>query len=394
MGRAIVKPRAMTRVSAAVLCLLAASGCRSGPSEEHKAADLFDRIAVLRARLNRAYATLELPRIRPEAVELTALVQANYEKVVAALSSEDRPRRMDATFALGFSDNRAAIEPLVAASSAADWEVRFNAIAALGILAYDEVPTDPFRRLLQDESPRVRHAALFGLRHLLAAESDRGMLEAIHARLGDPVMDVRNEALIVLQKLRRRESVGPIVSRSLKDPEWMVRSNAARALGAIGKDAAPATPHVIEMLRDEDTGVVEWAWKALNLVHEKDFDRSYHTWRDWYEDEQRHHYACIEHKEVASDRPGDCPSCRRKLERLPRDTGKRPEPGPTVYVCPDHAEVQTASPARCGKAGCQKELLPRKMDLTYACPEHPEVATSTPSRCGKPGCGKELLPKK
>ncbi len=384
----------MTRVLAALLLLPACSSCRSGPSEDRKVGDIFDRIAVLRARLDRAYATQEIPRIRPEAVELTALVRANYDRIAEGISAEDRARRMDSAFALGFSDNKAAIAPLVAAASDPDWEMRFNAIAALGILGYDEVPAEPFRRLLEDESHRVRHAALFGLRHVLSAENDRGLLDPIHRRLADTVMDVRNEALIVLQKLRRKESVGPITTRSLKDSEWMVRANAARALGAIGKEAVPSTPNLIEMLRDEDTGVVEWAWKALNLIHEKDFDRSYHTWRDWYEDEMRHSYACLEHKEVASERPGDCPSCKRKLERLPRDSGRKPEPGPTVYACPDHAEVQTASPARCGKPGCQKELVPRRLEVTYACPDHPEVATSTPAKCGKPGCGKDLIPKK
>jgi HEAT repeat protein len=91
----------------------------------------------------------------------------------------------------------------------------------------------------------------------------------------------------------------------------MVRASAALALGAIGREAKESTPFLIELLKDEYHRVVEGAWIALNKIHEKDFDRSYATWRDWYEDEQRVHYTCLEHKEVSEPSPGVCRSARR-----------------------------------------------------------------------------------
>jgi hypothetical protein len=84
----------------------------------------------------------------------------------------------------------------------------------------------------------------------------------------------------------------------------------------------------------------------------------------------------------------------KKLERMPREQSRRTESVPTAYVCPDHPEVQTATPSRCGRAGCGKDLVLRKLEVIYVCPDHPEVQTSLPSRCGRPGCGRDLIPKK
>ena len=135
------------------------------------------------------------------------------------------------------------------------------------------------------------------------------------------------------------------------------------------------------------------AYTALNRIHGKDFDRSYGTWHDWYEDELRHHYLCLEHKEAVSSSPGECPTCRKKLERVQKDTLKRTEPVPTFFACPDHPEIQTTTPATCGKPGCSKALVPSKPPpAIYRCPEHAEILTSSPAVCGRPGCGKALLP--
>jgi hypothetical protein len=145
---------------------------------------------------------------------------------------------------------------------------------------------------------------------------------------------------------------------------------------------------------------VEATWAALNRIHEKDFDRSYATWRDWYEDEQKVHYTCLEHKEVSELNPGLCPKCRNRLERINREGLRKLEPPPAIvppglYVCPDHPEILTTTPTKCGKPGCGKDLVLKKPDpVIYTCPDHPEILTTTPTKCGKPGCAKDLVPKK
>jgi hypothetical protein len=284
--------------------------------------------------------------------------------------------------------------------------VRINAIVALGNLGATETPMEPFRAMLAETNPDLRQAALFGLGMLVTDQNDRGMIDAIHKALGDPDVNVRNDAVILVRKMRRKESIPLLVPALLKDPEPLVRQNAALALGMMGKDAEGVTPYLIELLKDESNKAVEAAWRALNKIHDKDFDRSYATWRDWYEDELKQHWTCVEHKDVSLPVPGECPKCKRKLERMhkpePRkfaDSGPVPPAGPSsgtgLYVCPDHAEIQTTTPAKCGKANCGKELIPKKADaVIYSCPDHADVLTSTPAKCGRPGCGKDLVPKK
>ncbi len=331
--------------------------------------------------------------------DLRKLNTEAFDVLITGLASRDQETQGYAAFALGFSGVRPAMAPLAAAAGHPEESVRGNAIVALGQLGFNDTPMEPFHQLLADPAPDVRQAALYGLSLLVTDRDDHGMLEAVHKSLGDADLNVRNEALIVVRRMRRRESVVPILGGPIRDPEPLIRSNAALALGAMGREAREATPYLVELLKDEVSRVVESAWMALNKINEKDFDRSYATWRDWYEDEQKMVYTCLEHKDVIETSPGECPKCRKKLERMPREGVRRielaPSPLPGLYVCPDHPEVITTVPAKCGKPGCGKDLVAKKPEpVIYTCPEHPEIVTSTPAKCGKPGCGKDLVPKK
>lgn len=379
-------------ISALLTALFACSGA---PSEREKTLQLFDQVAYLLAKYNSALASQEGLPLDAATSDLRKVAAAEFDRLVEALKGEDAAMRGDAAFALGFSRRKEALAPLQEAVASQDVVLRRNAAAALGMLGFEEA-APALGKLLEDPEPEVREATLFGLRALVDETHDRGLLPAVHARLGDKTVGVRNEALILLRDMKRAESVEPILNKSVKDLEPLVRANAALALGAIGPAAAKlVTPHLIEMLRDEESKVVESAWKALSLVNQKDFDRSYATWRDWYEDEIRHHWSCTEHRDVSRPEPGDCPHCRRKLERVLRETGRKSEAPPAYFVCPDHPEVTTSTAASCGKAGCGKTLVPAKPPpVSYACPEHPDVITLGPSTCARPGCGKVLAPRK
>jgi hypothetical protein len=382
----------------APLLLLAPAACSSGPSEEERTLGLFHAVAYAFEKYNAEYALQNGAGVERVAVEMRRLVDENFDRVVEGLASPDPQRQADAAFALGFSKNPGAQAVLSGAAGAGVPEVRGNALAALGMLGRRDAPMEVYARALRDPAEPVRTGALFGLRNLLGEASEvgsNGLLDLVHEKLSDPEMRVRNEALILLRRLKRKESLPFLLGRPVRDLDPLVRSNAALTVAALGREAAPATPHLIEMLRDEHSKVVESAMVALNHIHEKDFDRSYGTWRDWYEDEQRHFYTCAEHRELILAAPGDCPTCRKRLERLPRDPGRKADLGAVVYGCPDHPEVQTTAPARCGKPGCGKELAPRKPEaVPHSCPEHPEVVTTGPAKCGKAGCGKDLVPKK
>jgi hypothetical protein len=111
------------------------------------------------------------------------------------------------------------------------------------------------------------------------------------------------------------------------------------------------------MLKDDHHRVVEGAWSALNKIHDKDFDRSYATWRDWYEDEQKVHYTCLEHKEISESAPGVCPKCGKRLERMSRDGVRKPE-APVARPGSSPARSTRRSsrrPPRSAAAGCGKD---------------------------------------
>jgi HEAT repeat protein len=376
-------------VATAVLVLAA---CASAPSEEDRAIEVLERAAYLMNQHNAAHVGRDAQAVQVIEDDLGRLAKKHLALLSGAAVSKDPERRVPAVFALGFSGSKEAVGPLVGAAEAPEAELRIHAVVALGTLGVPEVPLEPIRKLLVAEEPELRTAALFAVRRLSGAGREAPLLEDVHRCFADRVPGVRNEAVIAAGRMGRKESVAALLAGPVKDPEPLVRQNAALALGLVGKPARAATPVLVELLRDEHTRVVEEAWRALNAIHEKDFDRSYATWRDWYEEELRHIYTCNEHREVIQQEPGDCPVCRKKLERVLREGSRRSGDWiASLYGCTAHPEVLTTAPARCGKAGCGKDLVPRKPDpASYACPDHPEVMTSTPARCGKPGCGKDL----
>ncbi len=372
-----------------------AAGCGGIGEREESQLRLFNRIAYCFERYNAALDEQDDALKVPIGRELARLADGRFEDVAAGLASEDARRQSLAAFALGFSKNSVAAGLLARAAGNPIPAVRANAAAALGMLAVEDVPTKPLVDLLKDPEPQVRQAALFGLCSMLSETRDRGLLETVHGMLGDPAMDVRNEALIVLRKLRRKESVPVILGKPVKDADPLVRSNAAAALGAIGRDAADATPALIEMLRDDVPKAVESAWVALKAIHQKDLDRSYGGWRGWYDDEVQNVYVCPDHKDVSQAVPGECPQCKAKLDRMPRDAARKSKAPEGPFACPDHPEVMTSTPGKCGRTACGKDLVPREAaPAVCACPSHPEVQTATPGRCGKPACGKDLVPRK
>ena len=395
----------MNRFLCAAIVLAAAfgmEGCGS-TSEDDRTEAVLERAAYLFSHYAEAQKKQKVDVLGVVRGDLRRLAGEELPVLIRVLGSNDQEGQGYAAFVLGFSNDRASIAPLSQATQHPDETVRGNAIAALGHLGFPDTPIEPFQRLIKDPIAHIRQAALFGLTGIAGPKNDFGMLDAVHECFNDIDMHVRAEALLVVRKMRRKESVPPILAGVFKDPEPMVRASAALALGAIGREAKESTPFLVEMLKDEYHRVVEAAWTALNKIHEKDFDRSYATWRDWYEDEQRVHYTCLEHKEVSEASPGVCPKCKAKLERMTKDSARKApasEPPSVVaatglYACPEHTEIVTTTPAKCGRPGCGKEFVQKKPDpVNYACPEHPEITTLTPSKCGKPGCGRDLIPKK
>jgi hypothetical protein len=377
------------------LLLVGLWACAS--SEEEVDSDVMVRARILFRNFSGAYDAGDYQAVGAIKNDFRRLNGEAGGVLLQVLQGKNEEEQGYAAFALGFSENRSVMPALVQATSHRNETVRGNAIVALGNLGFMDVPVEPFLRLMKDENPQIRQAALFGLSLLPLDRDSRNLQGDVYARLGDSDWTVRNEALIVLRKMKRPDSVTPILDGPLQDRETTVRASAALALGAIGREAREATPFLIEQLKDVDHKVVDAAWTALNRIHDKDFDRSYSTWRDWYEDEQKVHYSCPDHPEVSQLSPGRCPKCGRRLERMNRDILRKTDtPAGSAsgfWVCPEHPDVITTTPAKCGVPGCGRELVPKRPEpVLYVCPDHPKVVTTTPAKCGVTGCGKDLLP--
>jgi HEAT repeat protein len=390
----------MMRLVCAAVLLCAPFGLWScaGSPEDDRNEQVLERAAFLFRHYGEAQKKQDSQMLTVLRADLRKLSSEALDVLIRLLGDRNQEAQGYAAFVLGFSGNRAAVAPLTAATDNPEETVRGNAIAALGQLGFSDISAEPFRKLMKDPLPEIRQAALFGLSGIVGPKYDPGILGDVHACLNDPDAHVRAEALIVIRKMRRKESVTPILAGPVKDTEPLVRASAAIALGAMGRDAQEATPFLVEMLKDEHHRVVEGAWSALNRIHDKDLDRSYSTWRDWYEDEQKVHYTCLEHKEISEAAPGVCPKCGKRLERMSREGLRKPDgpfAGSGLFTCVDHPQIVTTTPSKCGVPGCGKELVPKKPDpVIFTCPDHPQIMTTTPSKCGVPGCGKELVPKK
>ena len=250
-----------------LLAILSARCSASGPT-------LLDAIAERRDRYDDALDSHDAFRVEVEASTIGRLARERFPELLEGLASADPAMQDAAAFALGFSRHRGAIEPLAAATGSPRPALRAFAIAALGMLGARDVPMEPFRKLLADEDTQVRLSALFGLRHLAGPGCPTTVLEAVHGRITDPAMGVRNEAVLVLGKVGGAASLEILLGRPLRDPEPMVRQNVARVLGTIRGPSERIVPALKALLKDEDPQVARAAQTSLRWIEGPRVDTS------------------------------------------------------------------------------------------------------------------------
>jgi HEAT repeat protein len=223
-------------------------------------------LAERREQFNEALDSQDAFRVEVEGATLARLARERFVELLAGLSSSDPEMQEAAAFALGFSRHRGAIDPLAAATESERPALRAVAIASLGMLGFREVPLEPFRKRLGDDDPHVRLSALFGLRHLAGPGCPTPVLEAVHARLSDSSMGIRNEAVLVLGKIGGAVSIEMLLAGPIRDPEALVRQNVARALGTLRGPGERIVPALKGLLKDEDPGVVRAAQTSLRWI--------------------------------------------------------------------------------------------------------------------------------
>jgi len=310
-----------------LLSALVVAGC-SGNDPRRDVLGFYERLDFLRAKYDAALDSRDYTEQARIEVSIVREAQRRYDQLVRECAEDPVVRhRVLATFALGFSKRVEAGPVLRARLDDADPEVRVIAAVGLGQLKVPDPPIDRIKQMLDEPEPYVRRGALFALKLMLAPGNDGGLGPRLVGLLDDVDWSLRNEAVLVLREVRKAEFLEPLASKGFKDAMWLVRYNAALAVGMYGAAADAYIPHLIELLRDLEAAVVEAAHWAIKRVTGKDFDRSYHSWRDWYDDEKsKYEYYCVTHPEIVRPVAGACPTCQARLEkRLKPNVPKRDE---------------------------------------------------------------------
>jgi hypothetical protein len=368
----------MRKIITSVLVLSALGACSSIPSEEERGEELYLRLRYLRAAFETAYADHSSATLDTVSREIKSYARNDLNLFVQDLRNGALWKKEIAAFVLGFSTNKKAQAGLIQATRDPDLNVRGIALASLGFMRMADTPLEVFRKNLNSAHWYLRQAALYGLRYQLNAGETGGMVSAVLKRLRDSQMDVRNEALIVLRRMKSKETLSSIITISLKDDHPHVRQSAAITLSVFGEEGEEAIPSLVEALRDADTKVVEAAWVALRQITGNEFDRTYERWRDWYTlEEAKYEYICPQHLESSFDSPGQCPKCLATLSRTLR---------PEIFLCLEHPDIQSATQGRCSI--CSRKLVAFRP--SYHCPIHPGSESSLTGEC--PTCGKDRIP--
>lgn len=227
-----------------------------------------------------------------------SLEQARVAALGARLDAPETGRRSEAARQLAELGPRArAVLPgLERAAGDPDPALRGQAARALALVAPESAPGSPEARLaglleaargsaawplpdaelvtalaaagsqglprleaaLRDEDAGVRwHAAAAFVRlGRRASASAPALLAAMH----DPEWSVRNSAGRALEEVAGPEHAA-LLSAVLVEPDVEIRYHVARALGRLGRDAAPALPALLETLADADAEVrMESCW--------------------------------------------------------------------------------------------------------------------------------------
>lgn len=311
-----------------VLSTWAVAGCSSGPGDKPRL-DLYDSIDMLRARYDAALNARDYTEQARIEVALTREAGRSFDMLMRDCAEEkDVRRRLLATFVLGFSKRQEAGLVLTGRLDDLDPEVRVHAAVGVANLRLPNPPVERVKQMLDAVNPRERHAALAALRLMLAPGQDAGLAPRLVGLLDDTDPDIKVETILVMGRVRKFEFLEPLSKKAFRDPFWLVRYNAAIAVGSYGSLAEVVVPPLIELLRDFEAPVVEAAHWALRQVTGRDFDRSYHNWRDWNEEERpKYEYFCLTDTDVVQPTAGFCSKCgaplHRRFKPLPKEEEKK-----------------------------------------------------------------------
>ncbi len=166
---------------------------------------------------------------------LSAATHKRRAEIIEQLATGPLNNRVIAASALGFTRDREALSPLLAALDDPHEEVVGNALLGLLLLGQADTPLEPICRLMQTSTDDgVRRNAATCLASLVDS-GDLGECTLPAARLGlaDPEPGVRSQCCLVLATLVDTASITALCDR-LYDAVPLVAASAARAVSHIG----------------------------------------------------------------------------------------------------------------------------------------------------------------
>ena len=170
--------------------------------------------------------------------------------------------RRAAIGALAALGDEIAVPALIAIARRDSLSVREFAIGALAALD-DARAVDPLVVLTKDREPSIRRYSLRALAFL----HREGTLGAILEGLGDPVAEVRSEAIKGIAKLGDRSAADRIAARVTSEPDPEIRQFACATLGALGTIGNPQHERaLVKLLEDEEPLVKTAAVAALAKI--------------------------------------------------------------------------------------------------------------------------------
>lgn len=124
---------------------------------------------------------------------------------------------------------------------------------------------DALVHALNDDNPHVREGAAWALATVRPQSKD--VAKALIRLFDDNEIKVRHAAESALEGQNHLDiDLLPILIAKLKHSDAGVRSTSAALLGNMGKDAAPAIPHLHECARDPFEWVSEAAQRAVEKI--------------------------------------------------------------------------------------------------------------------------------
>ena len=257
--------QAQVRVVAAEL----RNGQRSGPLQ---VSAWQQRLAKL-SEQDRFDAITELAKLGPAAAGVTPLFIEVLSKIFEpdAESSDSqlqRPllnRALKALHHLGSGSVTALLLGLDTTSEA----VKTILLQALRkVLSPEQAKPETIQvisRCLDSENSKTRYNAAELLRSL--GPTAQSALPSLCFRLRDEDRNVRVTALLAIRKIGPNPNCLPMLTRSLKDQDPLVRFWAAKITGQLGADAVEARSALYRLLLDDDHQPRKAALAALNKIN-------------------------------------------------------------------------------------------------------------------------------